>query len=153
LYARVTLEQEIYIFIHACTVLTCPLTSDVPHVYAEQIRALQSSTALDLGTQQHIRATTLVPHPGIPKTTAHVTIRCNVAPRGFEARARPRYYAPYFEDGESEADPTTIEKYYYAPPPHFRALCTELCVFRLLLALEDTRSAEEDEGTCLPIYF
>lgn len=118
----------------------------VPHVYAEQIRALQSSTAFDL-TAQHIRSTSLPAHPATPKTTAHVTIRHNVAPRGFEERTRPRQYAPYFEDGEGESDPATIATFYHAPAPHFRDLRTELGVFRLLLALEDTRRMEhEDEG-------
>ncbi len=37
------------------------------------------------------------PHASTPHTTAHVTVRHNVAVHGFEEYSRPRYYAPYFE--------------------------------------------------------
>lgn len=43
------------------------------------------------------------------------------------------------QDGESEADAATIRKYYYAPPPYFNDLATELQLFRLLMALEGQR--------------
>jgi len=113
-----------------------PFVAVVPRCYDEQIRSGTHSREVDL-THAQLNPILMPPHPSTPKTTAHVTIAHNVAPKGFDDGSRPRQYAPYFEDGESEADERTLERFYYAPPPHFRALHSELIVYRLLIRLED----------------